>query len=593
MKKLLASVLAAVILIAVFAASASVGSYKAAAYSIDWYLVDGNMITSQGHVDQFVADNKPVYIKDKNDPGRDTVTFFGWVQLEGQKPISAIGYKIDNGAPMYDDNFFSRLTDMEGFHVDRTAELTNAGFKNAEGFVLRFGYAGLSDGEHTASLMVKGDDGVDSAFFTYSFTVAPADTPEPAVIIRSWIDSRTPAEEIAETGIIEIAGWTGANYEMIDIGYAIDYGEPVFGDGSAVIIPVAEDDPVKSTDIGGGQYAERFSIYIDLEEIDITEGVHTLAVYVKVDDGHDTALKIHKTIDGTDQGALVFVYGDYEDHENDVWLCEKADSFTVGWWMYPEGMPDLHEFDVWVSFITPSAFDGFMMACFAGVPAEAAELQISLLDEDDEVLETQQIKVSGDHNVKSLGFVKVYFDKVYAKGTYTIQIILTGGKYFVLASGDHNEMTDMISVYGNNSPQGRDDEHGYVAARSPAVKLLGAEDPGTEDESSEDSTEDPDDTEEVPEVSAKDVNGDGEANNKDVVALFRYVSSGAPYDENYDIDGDEENNNKDVVALFRALSKMETGGEDTAAPEDTETDTGEIIYADDFDTTAALADDPD
>ena len=89
------------------------------------------------------------------------------------------------------------------------------------------------------------------------------------------------------------------------------------------------------------------------------------------------------------------------------------------------------------------------------------------------------------------------------------------------------------------------------------------------------------------------MNGDGEANNKDVVALFRYVSSGAPYDENYDIDGDEENNNKDVVALFRALSKMETGGEDTAAPEDTDTDTGEIIYADDFDTTAALADDPD
>ena len=53
-----------------------------------------------------------------------------------------------------------------------------------------------------------------------------------------------------------------------------------------------------------------------------------------------------------------------------------------------------------------------------------------------------------------------------------------------------------------------------------------------------------------------DINGDGKTNNKDVVALFRYVSSGngnvviAALDTN----GDGKLNNKDVVTLFRYVS---------------------------------------
>ncbi|MBO4422519.1 MAG: InlB B-repeat-containing protein [Clostridia bacterium] len=55
-----------------------------------------------------------------------------------------------------------------------------------------------------------------------------------------------------------------------------------------------------------------------------------------------------------------------------------------------------------------------------------------------------------------------------------------------------------------------------------------------------------------------DVNGDGKINNKDVVALFRYVSSGesgADMDV-YDFNGDGKINNKDVVALFRYVSSL-------------------------------------
>jgi hypothetical protein len=51
-----------------------------------------------------------------------------------------------------------------------------------------------------------------------------------------------------------------------------------------------------------------------------------------------------------------------------------------------------------------------------------------------------------------------------------------------------------------------------------------------------------------------DVNDDGEVNNKDVVALFRYVSAGGAYEAAYDFNGDGDVNNKDVVALFRYVS---------------------------------------
>ena len=63
--------------------------------------------------------------------------------------------------------------------------------------------------------------------------------------------------------------------------------------------------------------------------------------------------------------------------------------------------------------------------------------------------------------------------------------------------------------------------------------------------------------EDGPQGSAEgDINGDGEINNKDVVALFRYVSIGKPAEDEslYDYNGDGSVNNKDVVALFRHIS---------------------------------------
>ncbi|MBQ7699065.1 MAG: phosphodiester glycosidase family protein, partial [Clostridia bacterium] len=66
--------------------------------------------------------------------------------------------------------------------------------------------------------------------------------------------------------------------------------------------------------------------------------------------------------------------------------------------------------------------------------------------------------------------------------------------------------------------------------------------PGTDPETDPEGSE----TEPAEDTVKGDCNGDGEADNKDVVALFRYVSTGtSEYDPKYDFNGDKEVNNKD------------------------------------------------
>ena len=73
----------------------------------------------------------------------------------------------------------------------------------------------------------------------------------------------------------------------------------------------------------------------------------------------------------------------------------------------------------------------------------------------------------------------------------------------------------------------------------------------TEPEQSEDVTE----TENVAGNVPGDVDGDGEINNKDVVRLFRYVSTAdVLYERKYDFNEDGKVNNKDVVQLFKKVS---------------------------------------
>ncbi len=81
------------------------------------------------------------------------------------------------------------------------------------------------------------------------------------------------------------------------------------------------------------------------------------------------------------------------------------------------------------------------------------------------------------------------------------------------------------------------------------------------------------------EVVVGDMNGDKTAYNKDVVTLFRYVSSGERAEDEsvYDFNGDTAVDNKDVVALFRYLSRSadDTAEETETEPEGSETEPDE------------------
>lgn len=287
----------------------------------------------------------------------------------------------------------------------------------------------------------------------------------------------------------------------------------------------------------------------------------------------------------------------------DTWLCVEAESYQTGWWMGPAA--GVNNGDIEVVFTTPNAFDGFIMACYASPDHAPAVLEVVLLDKNGIELESQEITIANDHQLNT-NKISVEFDKAYAAGTYSIDFIFIDGEHFVLGEGAYNELQDDIYVTGTNNPQVAMPEYNLHAAQAPAIMLIGAEPPTDEissettadssepeeessepaeessepaeesSEPAEESSEPAEETSETAEESTeteeeskddatdteaptgdpKDVNGDGEANNKDVVELFRYVSKGdAEYNAEYDIDGSKEVNNKDVVALFRALSE--------------------------------------
>ena len=89
--------------------------------------------------------------------------------------------------------------------------------------------------------------------------------------------------------------------------------------------------------------------------------------------------------------------------------------------------------------------------------------------------------------------------------------------------------------------------------RGNAVEFVKTADAVIPEESSD--PEESGDPEEPGDLTNGDLNGDGSVDNKDVVTLFRYVSTNTEdADLKYDFNGDGEVDNKDVVSLFRAVS---------------------------------------
>ena len=115
------------------------------------------------------------------------------------------------------------------------------------------------------------------------------------------------------------------------------------------------------------------------------------------------------------------------------------------------------------------------------------------------------------------------------------------------SEAESEEITEDTEIISEVSETGSETETETETGSYTETEEPETEGPETEPEESE--------TEPVEDAVKGDCNGDGEADNKDVVALFRYVSTGtSEYDPKYDFNGDKEVNNKDVVALFRYLS---------------------------------------
>ena len=119
--------------------------------------------TGNAALDEFMYDGVDIaegskYIWINNPENRETIDFIkgqvkeiyfrGWAQLNN--PISGFGYIIDDG----------EVVSAEGFVQNRTEELANAGFGNAQGYTVVVPVEDLEPGEHTIKIVAIDDMGV-------------------------------------------------------------------------------------------------------------------------------------------------------------------------------------------------------------------------------------------------------------------------------------------------------------------------------------------------------------------------------------------------------------------------------------------------
>jgi len=168
---------------------------------------------------------------------------------------------------------------------------------------------------------------------------------------------------------------------------------------------------------------------------------------------------------------------------------------------------------------------------------------------------------AGEHTIKIVAIDDegVAVDIIKTKDAVDYPIALT---FTVIAEEESSEPDEDSSEPDEDSSEPDED------SSEPDEDSSEPEEDSSEPE--EDSSEpEEDSTDEPEERDPLDIDDDGEANNKDVVYLFRFASGNNKYDAKYDVDGDGEVNNKDVVYLFRAVSQLDTKpAEAQAAPED-------------------------
>ena len=215
-----------------------------------------------------------------------------------------------------------------------------------------------------------------------------------------------------------------------------------------------------------------------------------------------------------------------------TWLCNRGGPFFTGWWMGKSIDNKITDWEINVTFDTPNAFDSFIMACYASID-DPAVVSVKLLDKDGNELEGAGLTVVGNHSNDMEGYVTLRFSRAFAAGEYTLQFVYEEGSHFCLGSASVGDIDATVTGNGVTNSDTK---------AAPAIVLFGAVPPAEKEP-----------------VLSGDVNGDGDINNKDVVALFRFLSGGKPdvfVLDAADFNGDGEVNNKDVTALFRYTSSQ-------------------------------------
>ncbi|MBQ1847069.1 MAG: hypothetical protein II135_03605 [Clostridia bacterium] len=389
-------------------------------FSFDTIYIDGET-KKDGEAGKWIEENP-------NFGDAQTIGVRGWAWIVNGA-IESFGYSFDGGDPVFDTAYIFNRPDVQGaFNV--TAD-------EANGFEINpIDVSGLESGDHTCRLYVKATDGSEIEFTSFAFTIERPVPQDPAALHAMsfntvfyngavWCDVGDALTYLGENPLstylvnIGLRGWAWIDNSTIEsFGYCIDGGERIF---NAAYIEQRAD--VQAAFGVTADVANGFNVYpVDLTGLEV--GAHTMTVFVKAADGTEIEI-VTAPFTMTDPNTVFF---------------DPAGPGTTGWWMNPVAQGGW----VWTgTFTTPYAFDGVCALIFAN--PEGSTVDISVLDENGNVLETKSLTQLGD------GTPLVLFDNAYPAGTYTLKIesVGTNGEagWFVIGSGNAGDVH--IEVGGN------------------------------------------------------------------------------------------------------------------------------------------------
>ena len=292
---------------------------------------------------------------------------------------------------------------------------------------------------------------------------------------------------------LKIAGWMGANYTVNRLGYSVDGGETVWKDVSIIPLDLSAPGDAAVVQIAGVN-SIRFSA--DIKALDPGEGDHTVMIMAEVNDANRSVIKALMTSDGKEK-PIAF---------------SSMDATVTNSLLDREGnTADGRE----LSFFADESEEEWYVKGWFGLNCEAEKLGYSIDDAKTEF--KGRITLTRDEALDP-----------YTNGGlgYRFEAYIPTAR---LEPGKHRLELIVVADDGLGTE--------LNALRSTVIKIKKTK-------------------EAVIKYIPGDCNGDGAVNNKDVAALFKYVSD-VPVNVDepaLDCNGDGSVNNKDVGYLFRYLS---------------------------------------